>query len=484
MNDLQNKLLGGLVAVRITSEEDFKQIIEFLAIKNCFTVGNEPVSKMNYPGDYPFVICRGDDTYFYWELMKDVNAEKYQLVDVKQLELNLIDDQKIIEANATVTGEVVELNEKALTLVTNTKPEGATIDSNVDSLVALIPVIQSKANVVVTEENYKSFIAKGTGVVPELRKWAKAIDDERKRSKKVYMDSFNTYENKVKSVVEALNTTAQKIADDVDVYIQEKKDKLRKEREGIIEQLKEILIKKEIISREYANKFVFDEKWLNASCSNKKFQSEAETQFNDLMNQENLYKKDMELIESTIINTCTMVGVDEKLISRGKYKLQYQVDNNLGDITKNITDEINALKTQKEALKAEAEKELQHQKVQLETQHKKELEKVQQEAVQQPSIEPNKDEQIFKRGDEIIAKTTGKYVVTEIKETPEKFNGKTWTKTFEFTGDLASLQMLNRYMEFLKQSKEFDFNEVKMIEKELVEPETGTVSKYNVKEIN
>ena len=319
---------------------------------------------------------------------------------------------------------------------------------------------------------------------PELRKWAKAIDDEKKTfQKKVYMDSFNTYENKVKSVVEALNTTAQKIANDVDVYIQEKKDKLRKEREGIIRQLK-VLIKKEMISREYANKFVFDEKWLNASCSNKKFQSEAETQFNDLMNQENLYKKDMELIESTIINTCTMVGVDEKLISREKYKLQYQVGNNLGDITKNITDEINALKTQKEALKAEAEKELQHQKVQLETQHKKELEKVQQEAVQQPSIEPNKDEQIFKRGDEIIAKTTGKYVVTEIKETPEKFNGKTWTKTFEFTGDLASLQMLNRYMEFLKQSKEFDFNEVKMIEKELAEPETGAVSKYNVKEIN
>lgn len=484
MNDLQNKLLGGYAAVRIAGKEEFEKVIEWLAIKNCFLANKEPVSKMNYPGDAIFVLYRADGGFIWWAPVADIDTNTYQLVDVKQLELNLIDDQKIIEANATVTGEIVELNEKALTLVTNTKPEGATIDSNVDSLVALIPVIQSKANVVVTEENYKSFIAKDTGVVPELRKWAKAIDDERKRSKKVYMDSFNTYENKVKSVVEALNTTAQKIANDVDVYIQEKKDKLRKEREEIIEQLKEVLIKKEMISREYANKFVFDEKWLNASCSNKKFQSEAETQFNDLMNQENLYKKDMELIESTIINTCTMVGVDEKLISRGKYKLQYQIGNNLGDITKNITDEINALKTQKEALKAEAEKELQHQKVQLETQHKKELEKVQKEVVHQPSIEPNKDEQIFKRGDEIIAKTTGKYVVTEIKETPEKFNGKTWTKTFEFTGDLASLQMLNRYMEFLKQSKEFDFNEVKMIEKELVEPETGTVSKYNVKEIN
>ena len=105
----------------------------------------------------------------------DIDTNTYQLVDVKQLELNLIDDQKIIEANATVTGEIVELNEKALTLVTNTKPEGATIDSNVDSLVALIPVIQSKANVVVTEENYKSFIAKGTGVVPELRNGQKPL---------------------------------------------------------------------------------------------------------------------------------------------------------------------------------------------------------------------------------------------------------------------------------------------------------------------
>ena len=273
MNDLQNKLLGGYAAVRIAGKEEFEKVIEWLAIKNCFLANKEPVSKMNYPGDAIFVLYRADDGFIWWAPVADIDTNTYQLVDVKQLELNLIDDQKIIEANATVTGEIVELNEKALTLVTNTKPEGATIDSNVDSLVALIPVIQSKANVVVTEENYKSFIAKGTGVVPELRKWAKAIDDERKRSKKVYMDSFNTYESKVKSVVEALNTTAQKIANDVDVYIQEKKDKLRKEREEIIEQLKEVLIKKEMISRECANKFAFDEKWLNASCSNKKFKA-------------------------------------------------------------------------------------------------------------------------------------------------------------------------------------------------------------------
>lgn len=491
MNDLQNKLLGGYSAVRINNKEEFNQVIEWLAIKNCFLANKEPVSKMSYPGDALFALYRADDGNIWWSLIADIDLQKYSLIDVKQLELDLIDDEKIIEANTTVTSEVkvVDLNEKVLTLVTNTKPEGEAVESNVDALVALIPTIKAKANVVVTKDNYKSFVAKGSGTVPELRKWATAIDDERKRAKKAYMDSYNTYEAKVKSVVEALKTTAQSIADDVDVFVQEQKEKLRKEREGAIEALKAVLVEKEMISQEYADKFVFDEKWLNSSCSKKKFEDEAEKQFSDLIEQEKIVKQNLEMIESTIINTCTLVGVDEKLISREKYRLQVVTGTNLGDITKNITDEVNALKTQKEALKAQAEQEIQHQKEQFEKQqeavniqHQKELEEVKK---QQAVPLEGQAMRLYKRGDEVIAKNNGRFVVTEIKETPEKFKGKTWTKTFEFTGDLGSLQMLNRYMEFLKQSNEtFDYKEVKMIEKELAEPATGTVNKYSVKEIN
>lgn len=494
MNDLQNKLLGGYAAVRITSKEEFEKVIEWLSIKNCFLANKEPVSKMNYPGGAIFVLYRADDGFIWWAPVTDIDTNTYQLIDVKQLELNLIDDQKIIEANAVVTSEVVELNEKVLTLVTDTKPEGATVDSNVDSLVALIPLIKSKANIVVTEENYKSFITKGSatvpkGIVPELRKWAKDIDDERKRSKKVYMDAFNTYETKVKSVVDALNNTAQKIANDVDVYVQEQKNKLRKEREDVIEKLKEIMISKNMISKEYADKFVFDEKWLNASCSNKKFQDEAENQFNNLMEQEKIVKQNLEMIENTIINTCLIAGVDEKFINREKYRLQLVTGTNLGEITKNITDEVNNAKKREEAIKAQANQEAQLQKERFEKQqrevelkHQQEIEALKKQA---HFDKTNENKQVFRRGDEIIAKTNGNNVVTEIKETPENFHGKTWTKTFEFTGDLGSLQMLNRYMEFLKQSNEtFDFKEVKMTEKELANKETGELKKYVVKEIN
>ena len=94
---------------------------------------------------YFILLYRADDGFIWWAPVADIDTNAYQLVDVKQLgKLNLIDDQKLLEANATVTIEVVELNEKDLTLVTNTKPEGATIDSNVDSLVALIQLLKQK----------------------------------------------------------------------------------------------------------------------------------------------------------------------------------------------------------------------------------------------------------------------------------------------------------------------------------------------------
>ena len=91
----------------------------------------------------------------------------------------------------------------------------------------------------------------------------------------------------------------------------------------------------------------------------------------------------------------------------------------------------------------------------------------------------------IKRGDETIANVNDKYIVTEIKETDPKFKGRTWKKTFEFEGDLAALQMLNRYMDVIKSiNPTFNFGEVKLTEKELSDPQTGVVNKYNVKEIN
>lgn len=470
MDEMQSKLLGGYAAVRINNQDEFKKVIEFLAIKNCFLANKEPVTKMNYPGGDLFVLYRADDGFIWWSPVADIDTKKYQLIDVKQLDLETVDDQTILEANATVVEEVDDVNESNMTLVVTDKPENSTIPSNIDELVALIPTIEAKANVVVTAENYKSFTAKGTGIVPELRRYAKNIKDEKKKLKDSYMKSFDEFSKKVDLVVNALETTAKTIANNVDIYEQQRKDEARKEKMAKIEELKKVLVEKGMLSQEYADKFVFDERWLNVSCSNKKFMEEANKQFHDLIDQEKLEKQNLEMIENTIVNTCQIAGVDEKLINRNKYQLLVKSGQNLGDITKMITDEVNTMKQQKEAMVKAQKREEAIKQERLEKQHQQELEQARKEAEEKAKQEVlNQQEQsdskgqLFKRGDEVIGKTNGNYIITEIKHvTDERFKGKTWTKTFEFTGDLAALQMLNRYMDVLKQFNEtFDFHEVK-----------------------
>lgn len=486
MNNLQNELLGGCIAVRIYNKQEFEEVIEWLAIKNCFLANKEPVSKLNYPGDTVFVLYRADDGFIWWSPVTDIDMNKYQLVDVKQLNLDLINDEKIIDANATVIDEVIELNEKTLTLVTIDKPTSTAIDSNIDSLVKLIPVIEAKANVVVDESNYKTFVAKNTGTVPTLRKYAKNLKDKKKEIKDTYMKSFENFEKDVDRVVAALEDTAKKIADNVDVFEQQRRNKLREERQSEIKQLKTVLIEKGMITQKYADKFVFDEKWLNVSCTKKKFHNEAEKQFNSLIEKEKTEKQNLAMIESSISNQCTLLQLDASAVDREKYIKMLENGINLGDVVSAITTEINAIKKNTDAVvkfqKKQAEKQLDDQKMQDDLQHQKEIEVIKNQ--QNTSLDENAGYKSFYRGSEIIAKTNGKYVVTELKQTDEKYAEKTWTKTYEFTGDLAALQMLNRYMDFLKQSKGFNFKEVKIARKQLADPDTGAVNEYSVKEIN
>ena len=273
--------------------------------------------------------------------------------------------------------------------------------------------------------------------------------------------------------------------------MKKQKDTLRKEYQTAIDQLKKALISKGMLSQEYADQFVFDEKWLNTSTSKKKFKEQVEAQFNSLIEKEKNYKLNLEMVEKTITNACHIANVDEKLISREKYQSLLKTEG-LPKVTEMITDEVDNIKKQSQAVAKQKEVELQHQREEfekkqkeVELQHQKELEQARKQAIHsadeatQPKYTP------IKRGDETIANVNDKYVVTEIKQTPEKYQGQKWKRTFEFEGDLAALQMLNRYMDVIKKiNPTFSFGEVKLTEKELSDPQTGSINKYSVKEIN
>lgn len=489
MNEFQTGLLNELVAVKITTKEEFEKVINFLSINNCFLVNGEPVVKLTYPGDKAFVILKQDNAIF-WQPANQELDERYKVVNVIEF-FRPTGEKNVIEAKAEVIEEHVDIDEKHLSLEVQKRPANEAIVSNIDEMVKLIPAIEAKKGVVVDEKNYKDFVKAKTGMVPLYRSYAKKLETERKTVKKAYIEPYQEFEAKVNKVIKALNDTASVVAENVDVFVQKQKEALRKERQAAIDQLKEVLISRKMISKKYADQFVFDEKWLNASTSKKKFEEQAEAQFNALMEKEKNDKLNLEMIEKTITNACLIANVDEKLISRKKYQALLNTEG-LPKVTEMITDEVDNIKKQSQAVAQQKEAEFQHQKEEFEKkqkeaelQHQKELEAVKKQAIHsaeeavQPKYTP------IKRGEETIANVNDKYVVTEIKQTPEKYQGQKWKRTFEFEGDLAALQMLNRYMDVIKSiNPTFSFGEVKLTEKELSDPQTGVINKYNVKEIN
>ena len=464
MDDLQQKLLGGYAAVRINNLDEFNKVVDFLAIKNCFLANNETVKRMKYPGTSTFVLYRADDGFIWWSPVADIDTKKYQLVDIKDLGLEEVNDQTILEANAVVVEEIAEINEVNMTLTVLNKPESSGIQSNVNDLVKLIPIIEAKANVVVTAENYKEFIAKGTGTVPLLRKYAKNLKDEKKKIKDAYMRTFDEFSNNVDKVINVLETTAKTIADNVDIFEQQRKDEARKEKMLKIEELKKVLIDKRMISKEYADKFEFDERWLNVSCSNKKFMEEVDKRFQDLIEQEKAEKQNLEMIENTIVNTCKITGIDEKLINKAKYLLLLQQDTNLGDITKMITDEVNALKQQKEGMlearkREEALREecFKKQQEEAERRHQEELKQVQ-------NISSANDNVLAdEKTGEVYAKYNNAGVTIKIQTPPPNVpEDKIFSYTYTFEGNCRAVLTFSKCLKALsKIFKSFKYMEVK-----------------------
>ena len=262
MNEFQSGLLNELVAVKIASKEEFEKVINFLSINNCFLVNGEPVVKLTYPGDKAFVILKQDNAIF-WQPANQVLDKRYRVVSVIEF-FRPAEEEKVVDAKAEVIEEHVDIDEKHLSLEVQKRPANEAIVSNIDEMVKLIPAIEAKKGVVVDEKNYKDFIKARTGMVPLYRSYAKKLEAERKTVKKAYIEPYQEFEAKVNDVVKALMDTANVVAENVDVFVQKQKDERRKEYQEAIDKLRNVLITKGMLSQEYADQFVFDEKWLNA----------------------------------------------------------------------------------------------------------------------------------------------------------------------------------------------------------------------------
>lgn len=459
-NEAQDEFLGCTAAVRINNQEEFEKLKEWMSMNNLFLMNKEPVSKMNYPGDGVTIgVGREVDTMLvFWSPIIDI--ENYKLYSINDF-FKEDQQEKVVEANAVVTDEAVEVTKEMLALEVLEKPAGSMIESNIDNIIKLIPAIESKKNVIVTKDNYKDFTKKGEGLVPSYRKQAKEMKAELSAVTDRYIEPLNEFSNKVKQVMNALNSTADEVAKNCNTFELERKEALRKERQAEIDKLKTYLIGKKLISKEYADKFVFDEKWLNVSCSKKKFQEEVEKQFTELIDREKIDKQNVEMIEKTIVNQCQLTGLQHATIDKNKYQRMLNNNENLGVIVTTITNDIDAIKKNRDIAvarqKEEQARELEKQNQLAEQEKQRALAEQQKQFEAQQKAKEQQQTQsmtyVDTRGNLHEIKVNGKVfgyesdsdiriAKEEIKGNP---NGR-YRYTFTFEGDSGVITMVSKFL--------------------------------------
>ena len=175
------------------------------------------------------------------------------------------------------------------------------------------------------------------------------------------------------------------------------------------------------------------------------------------------------MIENTITNTCQIAGVDEKLINRNKYLLLVQSGQNLGDVTKLITDDLNALKKQKEGLleaqkreEALREEQFKKQQEEAEKRHQEELKQV---SGNNLAAAPNTNATVLvdEKTGEVYAKANDKAITVAIQEAPAKVpEDKIFAYTYRFEGNCKAILTFNKCLKALsKVFKSFKYMEVK-----------------------
>lgn len=445
MNIVQNEFLGCTTAVRIETETEFERLREWMSISNLFLINGEPAVKMKYPGNAAFGIARDVNSMcVYWSKIGDLMSSNYKICSAH--EFFAAEKSAPIDVDVKVKDEITEVTNDMLALEIKEKPEGNTIESNIDRIVELIPAIESKKNIVVTKNNYKDFTKKGEGLIPTYRKEATDLKKKLSMIKKSYLEPYSIFEGKVKMVIDALNGTADLLAKNCDVFEQERKNELRKSRQETIDQLKNVLITRKMITQEYANQFVFDEKWLNASCSVKRFKEEVEKQFNTLIEKERNDKQNLDLIEKSIVSQCQMTGIDEKIIKREKYILLLQQNVNLGDIVTAITEDIEMIKKNTDSI-IENQRQQQY-----EEEKNKALNNLKKELVKNNDAETQNITRVHanEKTGEVYAESSEDFIKVKIQPNQGDPN-KRYSYTFSFEGDFSSILTLNRFMQVLSE---------------------------------
>lgn len=425
---LKEELLNGTVAVRISNEDDFDKVINFLSMNNCFTGGGEPVKRMKYPGDgMTIAIFKGKNNLFGWTTVFGAPSD-LKLVDYKEL-----DDQhkEVIEAQHQVVDEVSVPTFKVGTIVP-AKIEGCNIEELRDKA---LPIIEKYKKTVVTADNYKEI----KSLCTRLNSSSKDINDFKKEVKNTAGEPIAKFEKTAMEIVNAYKDAVKVLKDQITVFEEkEKQNQKNKIINEMINPLMAMAIDNKMIPKDYKDKFVFDDKWLLKKTTKTDLQTGINNELNRLVAVYQQEQKDVEFIKSAIETQTKAAGI-ENTLDINKFIKMLKNGIEVGEVMKSLTDEIQSIVRN---VKIATEKAIKEQ-APVEP-------KVEKNAVEEEKPQEQGEIIADEKTGEVFAKVINDTIAIKKQATPPKVpEDKIYSYTYTFSGNCSAILTLNKFLKVL-----------------------------------
>ena len=181
-----------------------------------------------------------------------------------------------------------------LQIITN-KIQPAKVEFNYKAIDEQLDVVLKRYKGLVFTEDTATDCKK---TIAELRKGQKAVDDFRKKTKKMLTQSVTDFEDDCKYLYKKFDTVIYPLKEQADTFEQQRKEEKKQKVSNLIEEVKETFS----LNEKYGSQLTIEDKYLNASETISKVKEQLYVQANDLREAQRKEQADIDLVRRTVEN--------------------------------------------------------------------------------------------------------------------------------------------------------------------------------------
>lgn len=497
LNKVQNEFLGCTSAIAVDSQEQFMKLREWMAIQNLFLQDGTPVTQLNvdvtdkrvafyrddlgmFVGhDHPANIGMNYSIKEFKEAFPDTeNYEQRSLFGGDEVaSIRPPEDDLIVDpmGEDVIDQEVKEVqNELSLVEALNKLEVGsvtpATIAGNVvEFKEVVINAISRYKNIVVNQDNFKEL----TKTRAELNSKKSAISKNKKSIENEALKEVKKVSDAMTDIIKAIDNVIKPLDNEIKDFESKEKEALKQKlMEKTINPTLDMLLKQKMLDEDTRKEFSFKPAWTNASSFTKtgNLTKKVTDEINAELNRTvELYSQKQKDIE-TIKSTVEQLALAHKLnaqLNADTYISLYQKGSSMPEVQQRINQDVEMIKN---AIQKEVNKKAQET---VSNQQKvKELQNHQtnENVSQAKEKQSNVTVLTDEKTGEIVAKGNNHQILANIVETPERSKEKEYKYIYTFSGSFGAIKTFSNFLKLLSML----FADFKYEGKKVEEKKNGT----------